>query len=155
MEAVRLIAATKGALARTVALHHVEDIVAETWQAQALAEAIGSHIALHGPVEARAAALGLSEAGGRAWGALPGAALRTGGLRAAQLTEVRDAWAALTELAGLFGDVGTALVGVAGACEEDAVYWQCIEAIDAADETGDRIGGLLRRLALRARGGAA
>ncbi|MEU3872988.1 MULTISPECIES: DUF6099 family protein [Streptomyces] len=148
MEAVRLIAATKHALARTVALHRVEDIVAETWQAQALAEAIGSHIALHGPVEARAAALGLSEAGGRA-------ALRTGGSRATQLTEVRDPWAALTELAALFGEVGTALVGVAGACEEDAVYWQCIEAIDAADETGDRIGGLLRRLALRAHGGAA
>ncbi|MFF4159023.1 DUF6099 family protein [Streptomyces sp. NPDC001678] len=152
MEAVRLIVATRHALAQA---REVRDIVVEAWQAQALAEAIGSHVALHGPFEARAAALGLSEAGARASGALRQTALRSGGLRAAQLAEVRDPWAALTDLGELLGEVGIALVGVAGACEEDAVYWQCIEAIDAADETSDRIGGLLRRLALRTRGGAA
>ncbi|GAA3040533.1 hypothetical protein FHS39_004667 [Streptomyces olivoverticillatus] len=152
MDALRLIEATRRAL---VQAGEVPDIVVEAWQTQALAEAVGGHLALHGPFEARAAAGGLSEAGCRASGALRQAALRTGGLRAVQLTEVRDPWAALTALGELLGEVGIALVGVACACEEDAVYWQCIEAIDAADETSDRVGGLLRRLALRERGGAA
>ncbi|MFI1971523.1 hypothetical protein BLA24_31270 [Streptomyces cinnamoneus] len=152
MDAARLIEVTRHALARAGA---VEDIVVEAWQAQALAEAVGSHLAAHGPFEVRAAARGLSEAGGRASGALCRIALRAGGLRAAQLGEVRDPWSALTDLGDLLGEVGIALVGVACACEEDAVYWQCIEAIDAADETSDRISGLLRRLTLRERGGAA
>ncbi|MEU4209230.1 DUF6099 family protein [Streptomyces sp. NPDC026206] len=152
MEAARLIDVTRRALAQARA---VQDIVVEAWQAQALAEAVGSHLAVHGPFEARAAARGLSEAGGRASGALHRTALRAGGLRAAQLTEVHDPWAVLAALGELLGEVGIALVGVACVCEEDAVYWQCIEGIDAADETTDRIGGLLRRLALRERGGAA
>ncbi|GHF24774.1 hypothetical protein GCM10010218_01710 [Streptomyces mashuensis] len=152
MDAARLIDATRHALASAGAM---EDIVTEAWQAQALAEAVGRHLAAHGPFEARAAARGLSEAGGRASGALCQSALRTGGLRAGRLTEVRDPWQVLTDLGELLGEVGIALVGVACTCEEDAVYWQCIEAMDAADETGDRVGGLLRRLALRERGGAA
>ncbi|MCA6094056.1 DUF6099 family protein [Streptomyces sp. SCA3-4] len=152
MEAARLIEATRRALAQA---RTVQEVVVEAWQAQALAEAVGSHLAVHGPFEARSAARGLGEAGGRASGALGRAALCAGGLRAAQLTEVRDPWTVLTGLGELLGEVGIALVGVACACEEDAVYWQCIEGIDAADETADRIGGLLRRLALRERGGAA
>lgn len=152
MEAARLIEATRHALAQA---RTVQDIVVEAWQAQALAEAVGSHLAVQGPFEARAAARRLSEAGCLASGGLCRTASRAGGLRAAQLTEVRDAWTVLTRLAELLGEVGIALVGVACACEEDAVYWQCIEGIDAADETTDRIGGLLRRLALRERGGAA
>ncbi|SPE64412.1 hypothetical protein SNS2_5739 [Streptomyces netropsis] len=152
MEAMRLIRATRLALAQARA---VQDIVIEAWQTQALAEAIGGHLAVHGPFEARAAAGGLSEAGSRAYGALRQGAAREGGLRAAQLSEVRDPWAALTALGGLLGEVGIALVGVACASEEDGLYWQCIEAIDAADETSDRVRGLQRRLALRERGGAA
>ncbi|MGW1196389.1 DUF6099 family protein [Streptomyces sp. NPDC002536] len=152
MDAVRLIKSTQAALAQA---RTVREIVVEAWQTQALAEAIGSHLTVHGPFEARAAAGGLSEAGGRASGALRQIALRAGVLRASQLSEVRDPWQALRELGDLLGEVGIALVGVACACEEDAVYWQCIEAIDAADETSDRVGALLRRLALREHGGAA
>ncbi|MFI9201809.1 DUF6099 family protein [Streptomyces sp. NPDC053048] len=155
MDAAGLIAATRHALARA---REMPDIVAEARQAQALAEAVGSRLALQGPFEARAAARVLSESGGRASGALRRIALCAGGsgdLRAGRLTELRDPWMVLTDLGELLGEVGIALVGVACACEEDAVYWMCIEAIDAADETSDRIGGLLRRLALRERGGAA
>ncbi|MGW1073675.1 DUF6099 family protein [Streptomyces sp. NPDC002537] len=151
MDAMRLIGATRSALAQARA---VPDIVTEAWQTQALAGAIGSHLAIHGPFEARAAAGGLSEAGARASGALR-QTLRTGAIRAAQLTEVRDHWAALTGLCVLLGEVGIALVGVACASDEDALYWQCIEAIDAADETSDRVRWLQRRLALREREGGA
>ncbi|GAA2922606.1 DUF6099 family protein [Streptomyces thioluteus] len=152
MDALRLIEATRLALARA---RSMEDIVAEAWQTQALAQAVGAHLADQGPFEARAAAGHLSEAGGRTSGALRQIALRAGGLRAARLSGVRDPWGALTGLGVLLGEVGIALVGVACACEEDGLYWQCIEAIDAADETGDRVSGLLRRLTLRERGGAA
>ncbi|MEV8478001.1 DUF6099 family protein [Streptomyces sp. NPDC051173] len=151
MEAMRLIGATRTALAQARA---VQDIVVEAWQTQALAGAIGSHLAVHGPFEARAAAGGLSEAGTRASGALR-QALRAGPIRAAQLTEVRDHWSVLTGLCALLGEVGIALVGVACSSDEDALYWQCIEAIDAADETSDRVRWLQRRLALREREGGA
>ncbi|RLV10486.1 hypothetical protein CTZ27_00980 [Streptomyces griseocarneus] len=151
MDAMRLIGATRTALAQARA---VQDIVVEAWQTQALAGAIGSHLAIHGPFEVRAAAGGLSEAGARASGALR-QTLRTGAIRAAQLTEVRDHWAALTGLCALLGEVGIALVGVACSSDEDALYWQCIEAIDAADETSDRVRWLQRRLALREREGGA
>ncbi|MFD0371693.1 DUF6099 family protein [Streptomyces sp. NPDC127114] len=147
MEAERLIATGRHALAESrVAL----DIVAEAWQAQALAQAIGSHLALCGPMELRTEARGLSETvGGR--GGVDHPVLRTGGLRAAQLTGVGDARTALTALGALLGEVGIALVGVACATDEEGLYWQCIEAIDAADEAGDRVRAMLRRLAVRDR----
>ncbi|MCX2185359.1 hypothetical protein KV205_33355 [Streptomyces sp. SKN60] len=147
MEAERLIATGRHALAESrVAL----DIVAEAWQAQTLAQAIGSHLALCGPMELRSEARGLSEiGGGRAVVEHP--ALRTGGPRAAQLTTLGDARAALTALGALLGEVGIALVGVACATDEEGLYWQCIEAIDAADEAGDRVRAMLRRLAVRER----
>ncbi|MEV6331139.1 DUF6099 family protein [Streptomyces sp. NPDC051909] len=145
MDAERLIATGRHALAESqVAL----DIVAEAWQAQVLAQAIGSRLALCGPMELRSEARGLSETvGGR--GAVEHPALRTGGPRAAQLTGVGDTRAALTALAALLGEVGIALVGVACATDEEGLYWQCIEAIDAADEAGDRVRAMLRRLAAR------
>ncbi|MGW0120764.1 DUF6099 family protein [Streptomyces sp. NPDC003327] len=141
MEAERLVAVGRHALA---ASGTAQDIVAEAWQAQALAQAMGSHLALCGPLELRGEARGLSEIGEYpAWGA--------GGPRAAQLTEVLDPEAALTALAELLGEVGIALVGVACATDEEGLYWQCIEAIDAADESSDRVRGMLRRLAVRDR----
>ncbi|MFJ8669628.1 DUF6099 family protein [Streptomyces sp. NPDC093600] len=147
MQAERLIAAGRHALAQSgTAL----DIVAEAWQAQALAQAIGSHLALCGPLELRSEANGLSEIGG-ARGGVDHPVLRTGGPRAAQLTEVGDPCAALTSLGSLLGEVGIALVGVACATDEEGLYWQCIEAIDAADEANDRVRGMLRRLAVRER----
>lgn len=147
MEAERLIAAGRHALAESrVAL----DIVAEAWQAQALAQAIGSHLALCGPMELRSEARGLSEIGGGR-GVVEHPALRTGGPRAAQLTALGDPRAALIALGALLGEVGIALVGVACATDEEGLYWQCIEAIDAADEAGDRVRAMLRRLAVRER----
>ncbi|MEU8566839.1 DUF6099 family protein [Streptomyces pathocidini] len=146
MDADRLIGAVRHALAHSRA---AEEIVVEAWQAQALAQAVGSHLAVNGPAELRSEARGLSEAGGRACGALlcPGAS----GARAVQLSGVRDPRGVLLDLGGLLGEVGIALVGVACAADEETLYWQCIEAIDAADESSDRVRGLLSRLAERER----
>lgn len=152
MDAVRLIAMTRQALALSAA---VPDIVAEAWQAQALAEAVGSHLAISGPPAVRSEALGLSEAGSRARGSLHHPALRAGGVRAARLSMIQDPRGALHDLGGLLGESGVALVGVAVSAEDEALYWQCIEAIDAADESGDRVAGILRRLAMRERGSVA
>lgn len=46
----------------------------------------------------------------------------------------------------LLGEVGIALVSVACGTDEEGLYWQCIEAIDAADESNDRVLGMLRKL---------
>ncbi|MFF4171630.1 DUF6099 family protein [Streptomyces sp. NPDC001744] len=140
MEAERLVALGRHALAESGT---AQDIVGEAWQAQALAQAIGSRLALCGPQELRGEARGLSEIGEypAVWG--------SGGPRAARLTEVLRPERALTALGELLDDVGIALVGVACATDEEALYWQCIEAIDAADESGDRVRGMLRRLAVR------
>jgi hypothetical protein len=70
-------------------------------------------------------------------------------LRAAQLTELGDARLALLCLGGLLGEVGIALVGIACAADDEGTYWQCMEAIDAADESRDRVLEMLRRLADR------
>ncbi|WP_234335116.1 DUF6099 family protein [Streptomyces sp. NRRL S-118] len=149
MDAERLIVAGRGALARsTVAL----DIVAEAWQAQALARAIGHHLALCGPRELRSEARGLCDTGGREVTGPDHPALRGGGIRAAQLTGVADVRGALLGLGALLGEVGIALVGVACATDEEGLYWQCIEAIDAADESNDRVRMMLRRLTVRQRG---
>lgn len=142
MEAERLVAAGLRALAASGTAH---DIVAEAWQARALAQAMGSRLALCGPLELRGEARGLSEAGEYpAWGAA--------GPRAARLTEVGDPRSALTALAELLGEVGIALVGVASVTDEEGLYWQCMEAIDAADEACDRVRGMLRRLDVREQG---
>ncbi|MER8043763.1 DUF6099 family protein [Streptomyces sp. NPDC094032] len=148
MEAERLIATGRHALAES---RTALDIVAEAWQAQVLAQAIGSHLVLCGPLELRSEARGLSEIGGGR-GPTDQPVVRGGLPRAAQLTEVGDERAALTALGALLGEVGIALVGVACATDEEGLYWQCIEAIDATDEAGDRVRGMLRRLTLRERG---
>ncbi|MFF3322739.1 DUF6099 family protein [Streptomyces sp. NPDC002889] len=144
MDAERLVTISRDALAES---REVPDVVAEAWQAQALAQAIGSKIALCGPPGLRGEARALSEIGGRACGVLDHPMVRSGGVRAAQLTQVADMHAALTALHALLGEVGMALVGVACATDDEGLYWQCIEAIDAADESSDRVRGMLRRLA--------
>ncbi|GGX27068.1 DUF6099 family protein [Streptomyces chryseus] len=158
MDAVRLIGQSRHALARSRA---ARDILVEAWQAQALTQAIGGHLALTGPAELRGEARGLSETGGRGCGAFDIPALWAEGMdgaggpprdarpRAAQMTQVTDARTALTGLGALLGEVGIALVGVACATDEEALYWQCIEGIDAADESSDRVRGLLRRFTVR------
>jgi hypothetical protein len=75
--------------------------------------------------------------------------LAPGELRAAQLTELGDARQALMCLGTLLGEIGIALVCIACTVEDEGTYWQCMEAIDAADESRDRVLEMLRRLADR------
>ncbi|MFE0271486.1 DUF6099 family protein [Streptomyces sp. NPDC058992] len=145
MDAERLVAIGRRALAEC---RTALDVVAEAWQAQALAQAVGSRLAVNGPQELRGEARGLSEAGGRAGMLADPAVLRSGGPRAARLTEVADPGRSLDALGILLGEVGIALVGVACATDEEGLYWQCIEAIDAADESSDHVRAMLHRLSL-------
>ncbi|WP_330333204.1 DUF6099 family protein [Streptomyces sp. NBC_00536] len=157
MDAVRLIAAGRHALAQSGA---AMDIVGEAWQAQALAQGIGGWLAITGPPELRAEARGLGEAGTRGCGVIDRAAVRGEGRvpdyppRAAQLTEVADVRQCLLGLQALLGEVGIALVGVACATDDEGLYWQCIESIDAADESSDRVRAILRKMTVRERGSA-
>ncbi|MEG3629907.1 DUF6099 family protein [Streptomyces poriticola] len=146
MDAVRLIVTSRRAL---TAGGDVPEILAEVWQAQALAQAIGSRLAVSGPPELRGEALGLTELAGRGCGVLHTPALGPGELRAAQLTELGDARQALMRLGALLGEIGIALVGIACAADDEGTYWQCMEAIDAADECRDRVQEMLRKLADR------
>ncbi|MFF2653141.1 DUF6099 family protein [Streptomyces sp. NPDC058045] len=132
--------------------HALEDrqepvaVMTEAWQAQALAQAVGSRMAVGGPPELRGEAIGLSEIGVRGCGALGPPRLGREGIRAARLTRIGDARAALLDLSALLGEVGIALVGLACSAGADGVYWQCMEAIDAADESRDRILEMVRKL---------
>jgi hypothetical protein len=146
MDAVRLIGVGRRALAQS---HEVPEIMAEAWQAQALAQAVGSRLAVGGPPELRGEALGLSEVGGRGCGALGTPETAAEEIRASRLSEIGDARQALLELGVMLGEVGIALVAIACGAEEDGIYWQCMEAIDASDEGRDRIVEMLRKLAAR------
>ncbi|WP_345008563.1 DUF6099 family protein [Streptomyces shaanxiensis] len=146
MDAVRLIVTSRRALAGTGG---VPETMTEVWQAQALAQAIGSRLAVFGPPELRGEALGLTELAGRGCGVLDAPELAEADLRAAQLTELGDARQALMQLGSLLGEVGIALVGMASGADDETTYWQCMEAIDAADESRDRVLEMLRRLADR------
>ncbi|MFE1442283.1 DUF6099 family protein [Streptomyces sp. NPDC058739] len=144
MDAVRLILTSRRALAGS---GEERQIMVEVWQAQSLAQAIGSRLAVFGPPQLRGEALGLTELAGRGCGVLGRPELGPGELRAAQLTDLGDARQALLGLGGLLGEVGIALVGVASTAADEGTYWQCMEAIDAADESRDRVLEMLRRLA--------
>ncbi|MFH8801259.1 DUF6099 family protein [Streptomyces sp. NPDC017936] len=146
MDAVRLILASRRALAGS---DDGPRTLAEVWQAQALAQAIGSRLAVSGPPELRGEALGLTELAGRGCGVLDAPDLDPGDLRAARLTELDDAREALLCLGGLLAEVGIALVGLASSADDEGTYWQCMEAIDAADEARDRVLEMLRKLAAR------
>ncbi|MFD5269462.1 DUF6099 family protein [Streptomyces sp. NPDC058335] len=146
MDAVRLILTSSRALAGSVDGRRT---LTEVWQAQALAQAIGSRLAVSGPPELRGEALGLTELAGRGCGVLDTPDLDPGDLLAARLTKLDDAREALLRLADLLGEVGIALVGVASAAADEGTYWQCMEAIDAADESRDRVLEMLRKLAAR------
>ena len=146
MDAVRLIVTSRRALA---AGGGVPELLTEVWQAQALAQAIGSRLAVAGPPELRGEALGLTELAGRGCGVLAPPDPGPGDLRAAQLPELGEARQSLLYLGGLLGEVGIALVGLACSADDEAMYWQCMEAIDAADESRDRVLEMLRKLADR------
>jgi hypothetical protein len=149
MEAVRLIGVGRRALAQS---QDAPDIMREAWQAQAIAHAMGSRLAMLGPPGLRGDARSLSEAGARGSGGSAVPIVGAGGIRAAQLTELGDVEGALRALDALLGDVGIALVAVASASFEEGAYWQCMEAIDAADESRDRVLEILRRLPEHDRG---
>ncbi|MBT2365555.1 hypothetical protein J7E88_09550 [Streptomyces sp. ISL-10] len=144
--ATRLIATCRHALAQSPS---TENILTEALEAQALVQAIGGALAVTGPADLRGGARGLAEAGSRGCGVIDrdAAVWATRVPRAAMLTGVSDLARTLEALAGLLGDVGIALVGVAMVTDDESVYWQCIEAIDAADESSGLVRGLLRRLA--------
>ncbi|WP_073949028.1 DUF6099 family protein [Streptomyces kebangsaanensis] len=146
MDAVRLILASRRALAGS---GETLVILAEVWQAQALAQAVGSRLAVSGPPELRGEALGLTELAGRGCGVPAVPDLDPGDPRAARLTELDDIRQTLLCLDVLLGEAGIALVGVASAAPDEATYWQCVEAIDAADESRDRVREMLRKLAAR------
>ncbi|MBW8700265.1 hypothetical protein MBT84_11705 [Streptomyces sp. MBT84] len=146
MEAVRLIVTSRRALAGS---GDGSRIMTEAWQAYALAQAIGSRLAVSGPPELRGEALGLTELAGRGCGVLDTPSIDVADLRAAQLTDLGDARGALLDLATLLVELGMALVAVASAADDEGTYWQCMEAIDAADESRDRVREMLRRLAAR------
>ncbi|MGD1223662.1 DUF6099 family protein [Streptomyces krungchingensis] len=146
MDAVRLIVTSRRALAES---GDTPEVMTEAWQAHALAQAIGSRFAVSGPPELRGEALGLTELAGRGCGVLGAPSLDLGALRAAQLSELGDARESLLCLGALLGEVGIALVTVACAADDEGTYWQCMEAIDAADESRDRVLEMLRRLAVR------
>lgn len=146
MDAVRLIGVGRRALAQS---HEVPDIMVEAWQAHALSQAIGSRLAVGGPPELRGEALRLSEVGGRGCGALGTPELTTEDIRASRLSAIDDARHVLLDLGVLLGEVGIALVGIASWAEEETVYWQCMEAIDASDEARDRVVEMLGKLVAR------
>ncbi|MED7823148.1 DUF6099 family protein [Streptomyces chiangmaiensis] len=146
MEAVRLIVTSRRALAGSEV---GPKIMTEAWQAYALAQAIGSRLAVSGPPELRGEALGLTELAGRGCGVLDTPSIDVADLRAAQLTDLGDARRALLDLGTLLVELGMALVAVASAADDEGTYWQCMEAIDAADESRDRVREMLRRLAAR------
>ncbi|MFJ9622499.1 DUF6099 family protein [Streptomyces sp. NPDC101181] len=147
MEAERLIETGRRALADS---RGALDVMAEAWQAQALARAVGSRLALFGPKELRAEARSMGDIDSGCPG-LDHPKVLPGGARAVQLSGIADVRATLAGLALLLGEAGIALVGVACDTGEDGLYWQCIEAMDAADESLDHVHGMLRRLAERER----
>lgn len=155
LDAAHLIKATRHVLAECGS---VEEIVAESWQVQALAAAIGGHLAVSGPQSVRTEALGLSETGGQAWRSAVSSATHPGKkpqARADRLSQIQDPKCALSDLSALLAEAGVALVLVAVSAREEGLYWQCIEAIDAADESQDRVSAILRRLEPQEHGPAA
>ncbi|MGQ4516597.1 DUF6099 family protein [Streptomyces sp. DW26H14] len=151
MDAVRIAEAGRDALAVSGS---TAEVVAEAWQAQALAQAVGDRLAAVLPRPARSAARELAEAGERGRGPADHPAVRAaGGIRAAALTGPLDAWAALSALGTLLEEIGAALVVVATVADDAWVYWQCVEAIDAAADSGDRVAALLRLPEVREREG--
>ena len=140
MDAVRLILASRHALAIS---EGVSQTLAEVWQAQALAQAIGSRLAVTGPPELRGEALGLTELAGRGCGLLDQPRHADGDLRAARLTELGDARQALLCLGNLLGEAGIALVGIASAAEA----WRCAAKGRPGRRRGERSGWRGRRSA--------
>jgi Family of unknown function (DUF6099) len=143
MDALRLAETVRQALAEA---GDFREIVAEAWQAQALVEAVGTHLATHGGIRVQAAAFALADAGGRGCGALHPPGAGAGRVRAVSLTAMEDPPAALEALGRLLDEVVVALVGLVCAAPDASAYWQCADAVDAVQEAKARLGEVLRLL---------
>ncbi len=146
MDATRLITATRQALAQAP---DVAAMIAEAWQAQALAQAVGACLAARGDPASRDAARALCLAGGRARDTAGPQGSRPLAVRAARLTGVRDPTTALRRLLALLAETGAALATLACTTEDERDYWSCVDALDATDETKDRVRALLRQYGTR------
>jgi hypothetical protein len=125
MDASRLIAEAERAMRGDP---QPEQVIGEAWQAYELTEAVGRLLGEdHGRPVVRA---------GPATVVTPGGAGRP---RAQRLTGVRDPEGTVRALRTLLGEIGLTLVGITCAAEDEAAYWQCIEALDAVDEAKDRL----------------
>jgi hypothetical protein len=142
MDATRLIAATRQALTQAA---NVAALMAEAWQAQALAQAVGGFLAVCGDGGLRDAARALFLAGGNTRDAAQPPGARSPVIRAARLSGVRDPTAALRQLLALLAETGAALATLACTTEDEREYWQCVDALDATDEIRDRVRALLRQ----------
>lgn len=143
-DAVQLIADSELALERAVAGKATLEIVAETGQAMALTSAIGSHLTEHGPPGLADTAIRLAEFGYPVLDLLePTTPAR---LRADQLGEIPDVYEALQNLGALLSNVAIALVGVACDADDEALYGQCLDAMDTTDDMIDQVYKLLRSL---------
>lgn len=144
MEALRLIRSTRHGLNQA---RGVPEVLAEAWQACTLTEAVGGYLALHGAEPLRAGAQLLAEAGGHAGGCLDRPPEDwTGFGRASRLTELAAPAVALRELRALVHEVAEALIVVACGADTEPLYWQCIDAVDAAADCKDAITELLATL---------
>lgn len=143
MDAARLIEAGRRALAVS---EEPQAVLAEVWQAHALAQAVGSRLAVSGPPELRGEAIGLTELAGRGCGVLGPAPFGGEHLRAARITSLGEPSKVLELLGELLSEAGIAMIGLAPAAADDDTYWKCMEAIDAADESRDRVLQMIRRL---------
>jgi hypothetical protein len=131
MDAARLVAEAERAMRDNPQPEHV---IAEAWQAYELTEAVGRLLGEdHARPVVRAGPVPVITAAG------------TGPPRAVRLTAVRDPADTLRALRTLLGDIGLTLVGITCTAEDEAAYWQCIEALDAIDEAKDRVRELAGR----------
>jgi hypothetical protein len=129
MDAARLVEQAERAMSGAP---QPEAVIAEAWQAYELTEAVGRLLTADhhdGPV-ARAG---------------PGPVVAAPGgdpPRAERLTGVRDPEGTLRRLRTLLGEIGLALVALTCTAEDETAYWSCIEALDAVDESKDRVRAL-------------
>ncbi|MFF7155165.1 DUF6099 family protein [Streptomyces sp. NPDC008139] len=128
MDAARLVAQAERVMSRSP---QPDDVIAEAWQAFELTEAVGRLLtADHERPVVRA---GPGPVVGASGGDPP---------RAARLTGVRDPHGTLRALRTLLGEIGLSLVAITCTAEDEAAYWNCIEALDAVDEAKDRVRAL-------------
>ncbi|MFF2026699.1 DUF6099 family protein [Streptomyces sp. NPDC058171] len=146
VDAERLVEVSRRALSHSAEGHETLDVMAEVGQVWALTHAIGHQLALGEVPEISTYAATLAN---RSYTAISRLTPRMRDFRADQLSEVRDVRRALLGLQALLGEVGIALVSIACDTEDEHLYMQCIEAIDASDDMGDEIREMLRRFEVR------